>query len=393
LKEIINFRDYKTKKLLSNSRRHITKRDFLKKCFAVSSGVICLPRMAVIHGMDPEYQDIYRKLAMYQEETPRGIMCRICPNECVLKEGEVSKCNNRKVNGSTLYTMAFGNPCSANIDPIEKKPLYHFLPGSRAFSIATAGCNLVCLNCQNWTISQTSPDKTRNYDLMPDRVVSETTRNKCRSIAYTYSEPMTFYEYTYETAILARKAEVRNIVKSNGYVNPEPLKKLCSVIDAANIDLKSFNESTYLKLTGGKLQPVLDSLKIYKDMGVWLEITNLVIPGWTDNIDEIYKMCKWLSDNGFRDTPLHFSRFHPTHKLQQLPPTPVEVLNNAVKTAVGEGINYVYTGNVIGKEISDTKCHSCGTTLVTRMGFTITGNTITGSNCPKCGKSIPGVWT
>jgi pyruvate formate lyase activating enzyme len=373
--------------------KNISKRDFLKKCLAVSTGVICLPRMEILNGINPDDQDIYKKLAMYQEETPRGIMCRICPNECVLKEGEVSKCNNRKVHNSKLYTMAYGNPCSVNVDPVEKKPLYHFFPGSRAFSIATAGCNLVCLNCQNWTISQTSPDKTRNFDLMPDKVVSEAVKSNSRSIAYTYSEPMTFYEYTLESATLARIAGIRNIVKSNGYINPEPLKKLCSVLDAANIDLKSFNESTYLKLSGGKLQPVLDSLKIYRDAGVWLEITNLVVPGWTDKIDEIGSMCKWLSDNGFRDTPLHFSRFHPTHKLQQLPPTPVEMLKNAVKTATGEGIRYVYTGNVPGNEISDTICASCGTTLVSRKGYTITGNTIANGKCGKCGNRVPGVWS
>jgi len=378
---------------MANKNYSNSKREFIRKCILFSAGVTCIPRSVILNGFTPEEQDIYRKLAMYQEETPRGIMCRICPNECVLREGEVSKCNNRKVHNSKLYTMAYGNPCSVNIDPVEKKPLYHFFPGTRAFSIATAGCNLVCLNCQNWTISQTGPDKTRNFDLMPDKVVSEAVTSKCRSIAYTYSEPMTFYEYTLETAILARKTGVKNIVKSNGYINPEPLKKLCSVIDAANIDLKSFNESTYLKLSGGKLQPVLDSLKIYRDSGVWLEITNLVVPGWTDKIDEIGNMCKWLNENGFRDTPLHFSRFHPTYKLQQLPSTPVELLKNAVNTATGEGIRYVYTGNVPGKEISDTRCASCGTTLVSRQGYTITGNIITKGKCSKCGNSIPGVWS
>jgi len=320
-------------------------------------------------------------------------MCRICPNECVLREGEISKCNNRKVQNSKLYTMAYGNPCSVNIDPVEKKPLYHFFPGSRAFSIATAGCNLVCLNCQNWTISQTGPDKTRNYDLMPVKVVSEAVKNNSTSIAYTYSEPMTSYEYTFDTATLARKAGVRNIVKSNGYINPEPLKRLLTVIDAANIDLKSFNDTTYLKLSGGKLQPVLDSLKIYRDAGIWLEITNLVIPGWTDKKDEIGRMCKWLSENGFRDTPLHFSRFHPTHKLQQLPSTPVELLKDAVKIAAGEGIRYVYTGNVPGNEISDTRCASCGTTLIIRQGYTITGNSVKNGKCSKCGIPVPGVWS
>ncbi len=378
---------------MSIGSENITKRDFLKKCLAFSAGAVCLPHMEFGCMLSTEDQQRYRKLAMYQEETPRGIMCRICPNECVLKEGELSKCNNRIVHNSKLYTMAYGNPCSVNIDPVEKKPLYHFYPGSRAFSIATAGCNLVCLNCQNWTISQTGPDKTRNFDLMPEKVVNEALKNNSRSIAYTYSEPMTFYEYVYDTAIIAKDKGVKNIVKSNGYINPEPLKKLCTVIDAANIDLKSFNDTTYLKLSGGKLQPVLDSLKIYRDAGIWLEITNLMVPGWTDNAEETARMCKWLSDNGFRDVPLHFSRFHPTYKLQQLPPTPLSVLNNAVKTALSEGIKFVYTGNVPGSEISDTKCHSCGTVLVSRIGFSVTSISIKDSKCYKCGSSIPGIWS
>ena len=268
--------------------------------------MLCLPGLEVISRVVPEDQKSFRKEAMFQEETARGIMCRICPNECVLKEGELSKCNNRKVIKSKLYTLAYGNPCSANVDPIEKKPLFHFLPGTRAFSIATAGCNLVCLNCQNWTISQISPEKSRNFDLMPEKVVAECISKGCESIAYTYSEPTTFYEYVYETATIARKSGIRNVIKSNGYIYPEPLKKLCSVIDAANIDLKAFSESTYLKLSGGKLQPVLDSLKVYRDMGVWLEITNLVVPTWTDNSEEIRKMCRWLSDNGFKEVSASF---------------------------------------------------------------------------------------
>jgi pyruvate formate lyase activating enzyme len=369
-----------------------SKREFLKKCLVLSAGIICSPIPKVSGRTSCSEQGTSLKLAMFQEETPRGIMCRICPNECVLKEGEISKCNNRRVRNSKLFTMAFGNPCSVNIDPVEKKPLYHFFPGSRAYSIATAGCNLVCLNCQNWSISQTSPDKTRNYELVPEMVVSEATRSSCRSIAYTYSEPVTFYEYTFETATLARKAGIKNILKSNGYINPEPLKKLCSVIDAANIDLKSFNDSTYLRLSGGKLQPVLDSLKIFKEMGVWLEITNLIVPTWTDNMDEIGKMCKWLSDNGFKDTPLHFSRFYPTYKLEQLPPTPVEVLRSAARIADGEGLKYIYIGNIPGNEMADTRCPSCGTTVVIRQGYRIVSNSITEGKCNKCGKEVKGIW-
>jgi pyruvate formate lyase activating enzyme len=288
--------------------------------------------------------------------------------------------------------MAYGNPCSVNIDPVEKKPLYHFYPGSRAYSIATAGCNMVCLNCQNWSISQISPEKTRNYDLMPEMVVEGAAKSNCRSIAYTYTEPVVFFEYDYDTSVLARRAGIKNIIKSNGYINPEPLKKICTVTDAANIDLKSFNDSTYLRLTGGKLQPVLDSLKIYKDMGVWLEITYLVVPQWTDNIDEISRMCKWLAGNGFRETPLHFSRFYPMYKLEQLPPTPLEILDKAVKAASSEGLKFVYTGNVPGSEVSDTKCPSCGAVVIGRQGYTITSRNLTKGKCNKCGYEIRGVW-
>lgn len=378
---------------MEKTEYNISKREFLRRSLAFSAGFICLRCESVLAGLTPDKQDIYKRIAMFQEETARGIMCRICPNECVLKEGELSKCNNRKVHDSRLYTLAFGNPCSVNIDPVEKKPFYHFLPGSRAYSIATAGCNLVCLNCQNWTISQISPDKTRNYDLMPDKVVAECINNNCSSIAFTYSEPVTFYEYVFETATIARKAGIKNLVKSNGYINAEPLKKLCSVIDAANIDLKAFNESTYLKLSGGKLQPVLDSLKVYRDMGIWLEITNLIIPGWTDNPDEISKMCRWLSDNGFANTPIHFSRFYPLHKLEQLPPTPVEILNSAAKIASDEGLKYVYTGNAPGNEISDTKCPSCNSTIVARQGFRIASNSIAKGKCSKCGSKVDGIWS
>jgi len=379
--------------LMGEKNFDINKRSFLKKCLALSAGIAALPHTCLAGTFESEEEQALKlREAMFQETTPRGIMCRICPNECVLKEGEISKCNNRTVRNSKLLTMAYGNPCSVAIDPIEKKPLYHFYPGTRAYSIATAGCNLACLNCQNWSISQSSPDKTRNFDLMPERVVNESKRNNCRSIAYTYTEPATFYEYVYETAAEARKAGIKNILKSNGYINPEPLKKWCQVIDAANIDLKAFNDNTYLRLSGGKLQPVLDSLKIYKDSGVWLEITHLIVPRWTDKTDEIAEMCKWLSNNGFKDTPLHFSRFHPTYKLEQLPPTPVDILRSAAKIASGEGLNYVYIGNVPGNEMADTRCPSCGSVVVSRQGFTVTSNNVTDGKCNKCGRIIEGKW-
>ncbi len=369
-----------------------SKRDFIRKCAALSAGFVIGPDKLGFSEYTGNMKDPYRRLAMFQEETPRGTICLICPNECVLKEGELSQCNNRIVYKSKLYTMAYGNPCSVNIDPVEKKPLYHFYPGTTAFSIATAGCNLACLNCQNWTISQTTPQKTTNIELPPEQVVEECLKSRSKSIAYTYSEPVTFYEYAFETATIARSRGVKNVFKSNGYINPEPLRKMCGVLDAANIDLKAMSESTYLKLSGGKLQPVLDSLKIYRDEGVWLEITNLIVPNWTDNKDEIRKMCKWLYQNGFSETPIHFSRFYPVYKLQQVPPTPLEILNTAASIAADEGLNYIYVGNVPGNDMADTKCPSCGKTLISRQGFRVVSNKVENGNCYSCGKKVAGVW-
>ncbi|NOZ45699.1 MAG: AmmeMemoRadiSam system radical SAM enzyme [Chlorobi bacterium] len=328
----------------------------------------------------------------FYTETPRGIKCLICPNECTLKLNEVSVCHNRINIDNKIYTMAYGNPCAAHVDPVEKKPLYHFLPSSKAFSIATAGCNLACLNCQNWTISQFSPKETQNYDLMPGQVVSKCIEMNCESIAYTYSEPLTFYEYTYDTSKIARENNIKNILVSAGYINEKPLRKLSKVIDAANIDLKSFSEDIYLHLNAGKLEPILNTLKILKEENVWLEITNLVIPSWTDDMDMIKKMCDWLYENNFADTPLHFSRFHPLYKLTQLPATPLATLEKARNTALNSGLKYIYIGNVPGRNSQNTYCPNCKELLIERKGFTILKNSIINGKCPNCNESINGVW-
>jgi pyruvate formate lyase activating enzyme len=278
------------------------------------------------------------------------------------------------------------------VDPIEKKPLYHFLPATRAFSIATAGCNLVCLNCQNWSISQTSPTETRNYDLMPEAVVKQAVGNQCQSIAYTYSEPITFFEYTCDTAKLARRQGIRNLLVTAGYINPDPLRHFLTHIDGANIDLKSFRDEIYMKLNAGKLKPILEGLKIFREKGVWIEITNLVVPGWTDDLDMISEMCDWLYANGFRDVPLHFSRFHPTYKLTQLPPTPVGTLEKARERAMNAGIRFVYIGNVPGNDAANTYCPECGEIILERRGYRITGNNLVNGKCKACGETIPGVW-
>jgi pyruvate formate lyase activating enzyme len=385
---------------MEKGKRLISKRDFLKCGILGTGGMLCGLSSIVNANTIEELLTIsndklwkWSKEGVYYSETPRGIKCLICPNECTLKEDEVSTCHNRINIGNKLYTIAYGNPCAVHVDPVEKKPLYHFLPASKAFSIATAGCNFACLNCQNWTISQVSPRETKNYDLMPFRVVEECLNSKCESIAYTYSEPITFYEYTCDTSKMAREKGIKNILVSAGYINEEPLRNLCKYIDAANIDLKSFKDSIYLKLNAGKLQPVLNTLKIMKEEGVWLEITNLVIPGWTDDMDMIREMCQWLFKNGFKNTPLFFSRFQPLYKLTQLPATPLATLFKAREIALSSGLNYIYTGNVPGSNTENTYCPKCKNALIIRKGYSIVEYHINNGNCKFCKEKIPGVWS
>jgi pyruvate formate lyase activating enzyme len=372
------------------------KRTFLRTGLLGGSCLLCLPGERALAGLLAGPADVdmskWTREALFYSETPRGVKCLICPNECTLKPGELSDCHNRTNKDGKLYTIAYGNPCAIHIDPIEKKPLNHFLPASSSFSIATAGCNLACLNCQNWEISQTSPRETRNYDLMPEAVVEQAIKNNCLSISYTYSEPNTFFEYTCDSAKIAREKGIRNVLVSAGYINPDPLRHMLTNVDAANIDLKSFSEEIYLKLNAGKLKPVLDALKIYLEEGVWLEITNLVVPGWTDDLDMITRMCDWLAQNGFRNVPLHFSRFHPTYKLTELPPTPVGTLEKAREIAMKAGLHFVYIGNVPGHEATNTYCPQCGKIVVERKGFQVTTNNLLKGKCKACGTAIPGVW-
>jgi len=334
----------------------------------------------------------WSKDALYWTTHPRGLKCLLCPHECLIGEGKAGICHNRINHQGKIYTISYGNPCAINVDPIEKKPFNHFLPGSKAFSIGTAGCNLACLNCQNWTISQVSPKETRNYDLMPDKLVEQAIAAKCQSIAYTYSEPISFYEYTLDSAKLARQVGIKNVLVTAGYINPEPLTEWCKYIDAASVNLKSFDDAIYRKLNLGTLNPVLNTLKTFAELGVWLEIINLVVPGWTDNLDMIKRMCNWLVDNGLANFPLHFDRFHPDYKLTQLSATPIGVLTQARDIALAAGMKYVYIGNVPGLEAQNTICSKCNQVVVERRGFTVVKNDLAKGCCPKCGEKIAGVW-
>lgn len=377
------------------SAKQINKRKFLKLGLAGTCSICALTSGLPLWSASPVPEKGLGKFsreAMFYTPTAKGMKCLICPNECKIKPEENGDCRTRYHKDDKLYTIAYGNPCAVHVDPIEKKPLYHFLPQSKAFSIATAGCNLACLNCQNWEISQSSPLDTRNYDLMPESVVENAKQNNCRSIAYTYSDPVAFYEYTYDTAKIARLKGIKNVIVSAGYINKEPLRELAQYIDAANIDLKSFSNEVYEMLNAGTLQPVLDTLKYLKDAGVWLEITNLIVPNWTDDQEMIKKMCGWLAENGFVDTPLHFSRFHPQYKLAQLPATPRKTLEKAREIALAEGLSYIYIGNLPGTGAENTYCPACKNLLIERKGFTILKNEIINGKCPECFSPVSGVW-
>lgn len=292
----------------------------------------------------------------------------------------------------TLYSLAYGNPCAVHVDPMEKKPLFHFRPGSRVFSIAATGCNFRCLNCQNWEISQVRPEDVRFYDMFPDMVAEKAVEARSAAIAYTYSEAVTYYEYMADTAAAAKAAGLANLLISNGYIRPGPLDHLCPLIDGANINLKSYSDKVYRTLNQGRLNPVLETFKTLDRRKVHFEITNLVVPGYTDDPEMFKSMCGWILDALGDTHPLHLLRFFPHYKLNRLRPTPVPTLERFRDTAREMGLNYTYIGNVPGHEGNHTFCHACGKLLIRRLGYRIPEMHITNGTCTFCSTRIPGVW-
>jgi pyruvate formate lyase activating enzyme len=333
-----------------------------------------------------------RALYCHVPHQDRYVLCVLCPHRCILAEGERGLCRVRENRDGKLYSFVYGNPCAVHVDPIEKKPFFHFLPGTMAFSLATAGCSLRCQYCQNHTISQHPPEQTQNYDAPPGAVVSASVQQGAPTIAYTYSEPLVFYEYMLDTARLARRSGLRNVVISAGYVNEEPLRELCRATDAIKIDLKGNNEDFYREVCGGTLEPVLNAIRIIHEMGVWLEIVNLVVPTLNDDSAELRALVEWVMDTLGPDVPLHFSRFHPDYQLLNLPPTPVETLETARNMALEVGLNYVYLGNLPGHEGNHTYCPNCGEMIIQRSGMATVALDIVDGECRHCHTPIPGVW-
>ena len=377
----------------------ISRRKFLARCgrnALLCAGTSMLPLSLyppAARGASLQKGFIAKRVSPYF--TPLGdktIRCDLCPHACEVEPGERGLCEVRENIDGSYYTLTYGNPCSIQVDPIEKKPFFHVLPTTRSFSLATAGCNFSCKFCQNWEISQARPEETYNYALAPKDIIRLAQRYQCRSIASTYVEPTIFIEYMLAIARLAKTQPVLKVMHSNGFINSKPLADLCRFLDAACIDLKSFTEDFYREMTDGRLAPVLATLKQLRTAGVHTEIVNLVIPGKNDNLDQIRAMCRWIQQELGPDTPLHFSRFYPRYRLKSVPRTPVETLDTARKIAMDAGLRYVYIGNVANHPGEHTYCPGCQKIMIERVGYRVTVRGLADGRCKHCGREIAGIW-
>lgn len=335
------------------------------------------------------------KEAMFYEKLEDELVnCDLCSHRCrKIADSKRGICGVRENRNGKFYSLVYGKAVARSIDPIEKKPLFNFLPGSRSYSIATVGCNFRCDNCQNYDISQMPKERgiIVGPDVSSEEIVSAAKVNNCESIAYTYTEPTIFFEYAYDTAKMAKKEGIKNVFVTNGYITSEALKKISPYLDAANIDLKSFKDNFYRKRCGARLKPVLDSIRLYKSLGIWIEITTLIIPTLNDSEEELRKIAEFISEVG-EDTPWHISQFYPTYKLITLPRTPVATLRKARKIGLEAGLKYVYEGNVPGENGENTYCPNCKKLLIHRFGYQIRENKIKNSTCIFCGAKIDGLY-
>ncbi|MBE0478961.1 AmmeMemoRadiSam system radical SAM enzyme [Candidatus Aerophobetes bacterium] len=334
-----------------------------------------------------------KQAKFYQKIDGKKVKCLLCPHECQISPDKRGICGVRENKGGKLFSLVYEKIISWAMDPIEKKPLYHFLPGGDAFSLATFGCNFRCLNCQNYTISQVYKD-TEDIpgEIVPAKKVVELAKQKkSKIIAYTYTEPTIFYEYAYDICEIAHAEKIKNVFVTNGYIRPEPLREISPFLDAANVDLKSMRDNFYRKICGGKLQPVLDSIKLMHELGIWVEITTLVIPGINDTDEELMSIASFILQID-SDIPWHISRFYPAHKMQNYPPTPLDTLYRAKQIGQKVGLKFVYLGNVPGNESENTFCPNCGRTVIKRAGYHISSINLKNGSCIWCDNKIAGVW-
>jgi pyruvate formate lyase activating enzyme len=333
-----------------------------------------------------------KKALLYERFEQNRVRCNLCAHHCVIPDGKLGACRVRKNVNGILYTLVYGRTISQNVDPVEKKPLYHFYPGSLAYSIATPGCNFRCHWCQNWQISQMPREREliTGRKATPEEIVGSASESGSRSIAYTYTEPTIFFEYAYDTARLAHQAGLANIFVTNGYMTQEMLEVFHPYLDAANVDLKAFRKESYHCYVGAGFQTVLDNMKLMKKLGIWLEVTTLVIPGINDDLAELRDAAHFVAQELGAETPWHISRFFPAYNMANIPPTPLKTLQQAQKIGYEEGLQYVYVGNMPG-EGNDTFCPSCGRALIRRHNFGVIFNRMVNDRCPACGEPIAGI--
>lgn len=334
-----------------------------------------------------------KEARFYQKLEAEKVKCVLCPHECQIAPGKRGLCGVRENKRGKLFSLVYEKVISYALDPVEKKPLYHFLPGEMAFSLATSGCNFRCLNCQNYTISQTSQytDSIPGQSISAQAIVDMASKNKAKIIAYTYTEPTIFYEYAYDTCEIAHSENIKNVFVTNGYIMPEPLREISPFLDAANVDLKSMSDEFYKKICGGRLQPVIDSIKLMCELGIWVEITTLVIPGMNDTEEELTQIAHFIFQLN-NTIPWHISRFYPTHKMQNYPFTPIDTLCKARNIGRQAGLKHVYIGNVPGDETQNTLCPDCGRVVVARNSYKVEAITMESGRCSWCNNQMAGVW-
>ncbi len=360
-----------------------------RRKFLLASSMLFIPYLA--KGAINKKELVEAK--WYKQLDKSYVQCQLCFRKCTLKDGGRSYCTNRINKGGKLYTLVYNNISAIQIDPVEKEPLLHFLPGTKTLCFGTAGCNFRCSFCHNWHLSTKNIEEIDFEYLTPEGAVNKTKEMKCTSVSFTYNEPTVFYEWVYEVAKLAKKHGIRTYIHTNGGMNPEPLKELIKYLDAVCIDLKGFTSQFYQDTSFSKFEHVLNTLTTIKSTGVWFEIVNLVIPKMNDDQDKIKEMCLWIRDNISKQVPIHFSRFFPSYKLTKLPPTPIETLEKARKTALDIGLEYVTIGNVPGHQANSTYCSKCQNIVIKRIHFAVLENNIDKGKCKFCGNNIPGVWT
>ena len=322
------------------------------------------------------------------------VQCDLCPRACRLREGQRGFCFVRGREGDAVVLLTSGRSSGFCVDPIEKKPLNHFLPGSAVFSFGTAGCNLACRFCQNWNISKSRELDTLADAAAPEEIAAAAERLGCASVAFTYNDPVIFLEYAVDVAEACHARGVRTVAVTAGYVCPEPRAELFAHMDAANVDLKGFSESFYRRICGGSLQPVLDTLVyLVHETDVWVEVTTLLIPGYNDSAEEVDRMTRWVVERLGPDVPWHFTAFHPDYRMLDVAPTPRATLTRARSIALANGVGYAYTGNILDRETGSTWCHGCGTLLIERDGYRLGGYRLTADGCcTGCGARIPGIF-